>query len=338
MASRQECFYSGIEWDFRSRRAGYGASGSSMMVPCGFISANVSASSATSTGRASRSSPGTANGNPDRLLAVVQELARQPVDVIAVAGSSAAKAAQAATNTVPIVAMVIGDPVAIGLVTDWQRPGGNITGSTTLGSDLALKRLQLLKSILPYLSRVAYFWNPANPSSRAYLEHLRIAASPIGATIVTIEAGAVSEFDKALEQLAKSQAHAMLTAGDIVQQQNIYRIIDFQLKHHLTGMFTRREDVGAGGLMSYGVSVPELYRNGAVYVHQILNGARPAELSFVQPAKLELVINLEAAKTTASRSRRRSWLPLMRSYLMRRNEASRLIHVSFFTSDHPRRL
>jgi putative ABC transport system substrate-binding protein len=239
----------------------------------------------------------TANGNPDRLLAPAQELARRPVDVIAVAGSSAAKAAQAATDTVPVVAMVIGDPVAIGLVKDWQRPGGNITGSTTLSSDLAVKRLQLLKSILPHLSRIAYFWNPANPSSRAYLEHLRVATSTIGATIVTIEARAVSEFDEALEQLAKSQAHAMLTAGDIVQQQNTYKIIDFQLQHQLPGMFTSREDVDAGGLMSYGVSVPELYRSGAVYVHQILHGARPAELPFVQPAKLELVINLEAAKT-----------------------------------------
>ncbi len=238
----------------------------------------------------------TANGNPDRLLAAAQELARRPVDVIAVAGSSAAKAAQAATDTVPIVAMVIGDPVAIGLVKDWQRPAGNITGSTTLSSDLAAKRLQLLKSILPHLSRVAYFLNPENPSSHAYLEHLRSAASPIGATIITIEAHAVSEFDKALKQLAESRVNAMLTAGDIVQQQNIYKIIDFQLQHHLPGMFTRREDVDVGGLMSYGVSVPELYRNGAVYVHQILHGARPAELPFAQPDKLELVINLEAAK------------------------------------------
>ena len=89
----------------------------------------------------------------------------------------------------------------------------------------------------------------------------------------------------------------MLTAGDIVQQQNIDKIIDFQIRHHLPGMFTRREDVNAGGLMSYGVSVPELYRNGAVYVHRILHGARPAELPFAPPAKLELVINLETAKT-----------------------------------------
>ena len=149
------------------------------MVPCGIISVTVSVISATSTGRTSRSSPGRANGNPDRLLAAAQELARLPVDVIAVAGSPAAKAAQAATDTVPVVAMVIGDPVAIGLVKDWQRPGGNITGSMTLSPNLAAKRLQLLKDILPYLSRVAYLFNPENPSSRAYLEHLRTAASPL---------------------------------------------------------------------------------------------------------------------------------------------------------------
>ena len=144
-----------------------------------------------------------ADGNPDRLLAAAQELARLPVDVIAVAGSPAAKAAQAATDTVPVVAMVIGDPVAIGLVKDWQRPGGNITGSMTLSPSLAAKRLQLLKDIIPYLSRVAYLFNPENPSSRAYLEHLRTAASPLGATMVAIEARSGGEFDKAFEQASK---------------------------------------------------------------------------------------------------------------------------------------
>ena len=238
-----------------------------------------------------------ANGSPDRLLAAAQELARLPVDVIAVAGSPAAKAAQAATDTVPVVAMVIGDPVAIGLVKDWQQPGGNITGSTTLSPNLASKRLQLLKDILPHLSRVAYLYNPDNPSSRAYLEQLRTAASPLGASMIAVETGVGGEFDKAFEQVAKSRANAMLIAGDIVQQRDIDRIVSFQLQHRLPVMFARREDVDAGGLLSYGVSVPELYRNGAIYVHQILHGARPAEIPFAQPAKLELVINLATAKT-----------------------------------------
>src|SRR4051794_9711329 len=118
-----------------------------------------------------------ADGNPDQLLTAAQELARLPVDVIAVAGSPAAKAAQEATETVPVVAMVIGDPVAIGLVKDWQRPGGNITGSTTLSPNLAVKRLQLLNNIFPYLSRIAYLFSSENPSSRSYLEHLRNAAA-----------------------------------------------------------------------------------------------------------------------------------------------------------------
>jgi len=239
----------------------------------------------------------TAEGNPDRLLAAAQELVRLPVDVIVVAGSPAAKAAQEATETVPVVAMVIGDPVAIGLVKDWQRPGGNITGSTTLSPNLAVKRLQLLNDIFPYLSRIAYLFSSENPSSRSYLEHLRNAAASIGATIITIEAGARSEFDQAFEQIKKNRANAMVVAGDIVQQRDIEDIIAFQLQQRLPGMFTRREDVDAGGLISYGVSVPELYRSGADYVHQILYNARPAELPFVQPAKLELIINLAAAKT-----------------------------------------
>ena len=204
-----------------------------------------------------------ANGSPDRLLAAAQELARLPVDVIAVAGSPAAKAAQAATDTVPVVAMVIGDPVAIGLVKDWQQPGGNITGSTTLSPNLASKRLQLLKDILPHLSRVAYLYNPDNPSSRAYLEQLRTAASPLGASMIAVETGVGGEFDKAFEQVAKSRANAMLMAGDIVQQRDIDRIVSFQLQHRLPVMFARREEVDAGGLLSYGVSVPELYRSGA---------------------------------------------------------------------------
>ena len=147
----------------------------------------------------------TADGNPDRLMAAAQELAHLPVDVIAVAGSPAAKAAQAATDTVPIVAMVIGDPVAIGLVKDWQRPGGNITGSTTLSPNLAVKRLQLLKDIFPYLSRIAYLFNPENPSSRAFLEHLRSAASTIGATIVAVEASTGSDFDEAFEKKRRAE-------------------------------------------------------------------------------------------------------------------------------------
>lgn len=239
----------------------------------------------------------TAEGSPDRLLAAAQELARLPVDVIAVAGSSAAKAAQEATETVPVVAMVIGDPVAIGLVKDWQRPGSNITGSTTLSPNLAVKRLQLLKDILPYLSRIAYLFNPENPSSRTYLEHLRSAAPSISATIIPVEAGTRSEFDEGFEKITKSHAQAMVMAGDIVQERDVEKIIDFQLQQHLPGMFTRREDVDAGGLISYGVSVPELYRRGADYVHQILHGARPAQLPFAQPAKLELIINVAAAKT-----------------------------------------
>jgi putative ABC transport system substrate-binding protein len=238
-----------------------------------------------------------ANGDPDRLLAAARELAHRPVEVIAVAGSPAAKAAQEATDTISVVAMVIGDPVAIGLVKDWRRPGGNITGSTTLSPNLAAKRLQLLKDILPYLSRIAYLFDPENPSSRAYLEHLRSAASLIGATIITVEVRARSEFDEAFEKIMNNRANAMVMAGDIVQERDIEDIIAFQLQQRLPGMFTRREDVDAGGLISYGVSVPALYRSGADYVHRILHGARPAELPFAQPAKLELIINVAASKT-----------------------------------------
>lgn len=237
-----------------------------------------------------------AEGNPDRLLAAARELVRLPVDVLAVAGSPAAKAAQAATSTAPIVAMVIGDPVAIGLVKNPAHPGGNITGNMTIRPDLASKRLELLKNLLPQLSRVAYFWNPNNASSRTYLDLLRKAARSLGVTIIPVEARALAEFDKAFAALASSRADAMLTSGDAIQQRNVDAVIDFQVRHRLPGMFTRREDVAAGGLISYGISVPDLYRRGAVLAHKILRGARPAELPFEPPSRLELVINLRTAE------------------------------------------
>lgn len=242
-----------------------------------------------------------AEGNPERLLAAARELAALPVDVIAVAGSPAAKAAQAATDRVPVVAVVIGDPVAIGLVENSAQPGGNITGNMTLGPDLAAKRLQLLKSMLPHLSRIGYFWNPNNASNRTYLEHLRTAGSSLGVSVIPVEARVVAEFDGALATLADSRLDAMLTGGDMLQQRNIDLIIDFQAKHRLPGLFTRREDVVAGGLVSYGVSVPNLYRAGAVYVHKILRGARPAELPFEQPPRLELAINSRTAEALGLR-------------------------------------
>lgn len=238
-----------------------------------------------------------AEGNPNRLLAAARELAQLPVDVIAVAGSPAAKAAQAATSTVPVVAMVIGDPVAIGLVKNRQRPEGNITGNMTIAPELAAKRLDLLKNLLPYLSRVAYFWNPNNASNRIFLEQLRKAAPKFGTTMVSVEASAAAEFDGALRKLAGSRLDAMMTGGDLLQQRNLDVVIDFQIKHRLPGMFPRREDVAAGGLMSYGISVPDLYRRGAVYAHRILQGTRPAELPFERPVRYELVIN----RTTATR-------------------------------------
>lgn len=235
-------------------------------------------------------------GDPDRLRAAAAELARLPVDVIAAAGSTAAKAAQAATDAVPIVAIRIGDPVAIGLAKSRTRPGGNVTGNMTIRPDLAAKRLQLLKSMLPHLSRVAYFWNPNNASSRVFLDQLRAAARSLDLTITAAEARSPAEFEKALAAIASSRAEAMVTSGDAVQQQHLEQIVDFQLRQRLPGMFTRREDVLAGGLVSYGISVPDLYRRGADTAHKILRGAKPAELPFEQPEKFEMVMNLRTAE------------------------------------------
>jgi putative ABC transport system substrate-binding protein len=236
-----------------------------------------------------------AEGNPDRLLAAARELAQLPVDLIAVAGSPAAKAAQAATDKVPIVAMVIGDPVAIGLVKNWQRPEANITGNMTIAPDLASKRFELLSNLLPYVTRVAYFWNPNNASNRIFLEQLRMAARKFRVTMVPVEASAPAEIDGALRKLAASRVDAMMVGGDVLQLRNLDTVIDFQMKNRLPGLFPRREDVAAGGLMSYGISVPDLYRRGAVYAHRILLGAPPSELPFERPVRFEVAVNRKTA-------------------------------------------
>jgi putative tryptophan/tyrosine transport system substrate-binding protein len=237
-----------------------------------------------------------AGGLPDRLAWVAAELTRIPVHLIATFGTPASQAAKEATKTIPIVMMNIGDPVGAGLVASLARPGGNITGNTLLGPDIAGKRLQILQEVIPSVSHPAFLWNPDNASHPAQLAELEAAVHTFGMTLVPLAVRHTDDFDGAFAAILSEHADAFLMTGDPLHQIGIVRIIDFLINNRLPSMFYTREIVVAGGFMSYGASVPDLFRRGALYVHKILQGTKPADLPVEQPTKFELVVNMKTAK------------------------------------------
>ena len=253
-----------------------------------------------------------AGGLPDRLAWVAVELIHRPVDLIATFGTPPTLAAKQATTTIPIVMMGVGDPVGSGLVSSIARPGGNITGNTILGPEVAGKRLQLLKEVIPSLSRVVFLWNPDNASHPAQLAELRVAVEALGIKLLPVPVRSSDEFDNAFAAMMRERPDAFLMTNDPFHQLSIGRIIDFLANNRLPGMFVTREVTVAGGLLSYGASLPDLFRRGAVYVHKILQGTKPADLPIEQPVKFELVVNLKTAKAMG--------LSIPESFLLRADE------------------
>jgi len=237
-----------------------------------------------------------AEGKPDQLAAVASELAGLPVDLIATYGTAASFAAKQATTTTPIVMLAIGDPVRSGLVASLARPGGNITGNTILGPEIAAKRLQLFKEVVPTISRLAFLWNPNNASHAAYHEEWQAAAAALRVKMLFVAVGSSDEFDRAFAAMTREHPDGFTMTADPLHQLHVDWIIDFLAKNGLPGMYQVRENVNAGGLMSYGASLPDLFRRGASYVHKILQGTRPADLPVEQPVKFDLSINLKTAK------------------------------------------
>lgn len=237
-----------------------------------------------------------ADGDPGRLSTAAAELVRLPADIIMTYGTPASRAAKAATSTIPIVMVLVGDPVRAGLVQSLARPGGNITGNTIISRDLGPKRLELVKEIIPSASHVALLWNPDNISSGVLLEQMRDAAPSLGLAFTAVEARTVDGFANAFAILAREHPDAVMLTSDPLHHNQMQRIIDFLSQNRLPGMFQTRDDAAAGGLMSYGAVYPELMRQGAFFVQKILQGTKPAEIPVQTPQRFELVINLKTAK------------------------------------------
>jgi putative ABC transport system substrate-binding protein len=236
-----------------------------------------------------------AGGAPDRLAAAAADLAKLPVDVFVTYGSPPTKAAQQATATIPIVMTAVGDPIKAGFVQSLARPGGNITGSTILGTEMAAKRVELLKQLIPSVSRVAFLWNPNNASHLAYLGEWRTAAPMLGIEPLFVEVGHPDQFEPAFVTMMQNRPDALTITADPLHMARAEWIIDFVAKNRLPTIYIIKENVVAGGLMSYGPSIADLFRRAAGFVQKILQGAKPADLPIEQPVKFELFINLKTA-------------------------------------------
>jgi putative ABC transport system substrate-binding protein len=236
------------------------------------------------------------DGMSERFAAVAAELVRLPADVIVLNSTPQVVAAKKATATIPIVMIGIGDPVRAGLVASLARPGGSVTGNTILGPEITPKRLQLLKELVPSIGRVALVLNPDNAANAATLEELRLAGPSLGVTVISVPVRSADGFVTAFAAMMKESPDALLITGDPFLQRYIGIVIGFLAQSRLPGMYQLPEHVAAGGLISYGASLSDLFRRGATYVHKILQGAKPADLPVEQPTQFELVINLKTAK------------------------------------------
>jgi putative ABC transport system substrate-binding protein len=237
-----------------------------------------------------------ADGKYERFPTLVAELIAAKVDVIVTAGTPAALAVKKATTTVPLVMVAVGDPVGTGLVPSLSRPGGNLTGLSSIAPDLEGKRLDLLREIVPTLSNVAMFFNSLNPFHVASMQQAGTAAKAMGIKLQQHDIRKSEDLDGAFAAVRKERPDALLILADRVFLHNRQRMIDFTEEQHLPNVNAYMELVEAGGLMSYGPSYEDMHKRAAIYVNKIIKGAKPADLPIEQPSKFTFVINLKAAK------------------------------------------
>ena len=231
-----------------------------------------------------------------RLPELAADLVQLQVTVILAAGLLPALAAKAATTSIPIVFGVGADPVQLGLVASLNRPGGNLTGFNTFAGELGAKALALLHELVPSTATIGFLENPNNPSFELQTRDVLAATPAIGLKVQVLKAGTDREIDAAFVSLVQAQTGALLVGGDLFFNNRIERLIELAARHAIPTMYTVREFVVAGGLISYGTSLIEEYRQVGLYAGRILKGEKPADLPVIQATKFELVINLKAAK------------------------------------------
>lgn len=237
-----------------------------------------------------------AEGKPERRSEIAAELVRLRPDCIVSAGATVTRVLREATSTIPIVMGQDSDPVGSGFVASLARPGGNVTGMSALAPETSGKQLELLKQIMPKLSRVAIIGNSTNPGDAQTLRETVLAAGSYEIYLRYLDVQDISEIEPVIRAAAKGRADALMVLGNPVLNLQRKQVVDLIAKNRLPATYARPEYVEAGGLMTYGTNYPELFRRAATYVDRIIKGAKPADLPVEQPRKFELIINLKAAK------------------------------------------
>ena len=257
-----------------------------------------------------------AEGRYERFPTLLADAIRLNPDVIVTAGTPGALAAKNATKTIPIVLAVIADPIRVGVVPSLARPGGNITGSATMLHDLAGKRLELLKELVPRVSRIAVIWNPSNPANLSLIEELKDAAAKLRLTIEPMVGGINDrELQKGFAAIAAARPDALAVEPDRALLVHRAQITAFAAKRRLPAIYPYREYVESGGLASYAPNFPELFRRAAGYVDKVLKGAKPADLPIEQPTTFEFILSVKTAKVLE--------LPVPQSLLLRADHVIR---------------
>jgi ABC-type uncharacterized transport system substrate-binding protein len=252
-------------------------------------------------------------GDSERLSRLAAELAALQPDVIVTGqGDPAVRALKAATSTIPIVMAVSADPVRSGLVTSLARPGGNVTGLSILAPDTGGKRLALLREALPKVSRIAVLWNAAYPAKAVEFEETQRAARTLKIALQSVKVRSARDFDAAFAAILRGKPHGLIILSEPLTLAHWSQIVAFATEHRMPIVSEIREFAEAGGLLTYGASLPNLFRLAATYVDKILKGAKPGDLPIEQPTKFELVINLKTAKALG--------LPIPASLLQRANQ------------------
>jgi putative tryptophan/tyrosine transport system substrate-binding protein len=237
-----------------------------------------------------------AEGKYERFPALIADLLAGKVDVIVTAGTPAAIAVKKATTTVPLVMVAVGDPVGTGLVPSLARPGGNLTGLSSIAPDLEGKRLELLREVVPRLTHVGVFFNPANLFHTVSMQNARTAAAALQIKLLPLRVRVSQDLDGAFATILKEKPDALLVLADRVYLHERKRMMDFAHQHRLPSSNAHKEMVEAGGLMSYGPSYEDMHRRAADYVDKILKGAKPGDLPIQQPTKFDLKVNLKTAE------------------------------------------